>query len=59
MQNHEHMKWLMLEQMVFDTYEGVEVAKDTNVYGLLTNIRIRFRNTEDAMHFALRFGDLG
>jgi hypothetical protein len=55
MQTHERIKWLMLEQMIFDTYEDVDVVKNTNQYGLLTDMRIQFKDANDATHFKLRF----
>jgi hypothetical protein len=55
MQTHEGIKWLMLEQMIFDTYEDVKVVKNTNQYGLLTNMWIQFKDADDATHFKLRF----
>jgi hypothetical protein len=43
----------MLEQMVVSTYEDAIVIKDTNEYGLLTDVWIKFTDTADAMHFKL------
>jgi hypothetical protein len=56
MQRDEQIRWLMLEQMVSDTYEDASFIKNTNQYGLLTDIWIHFRDPDDATHFKLRFG---
>ena len=52
-QKYQHLRYHMLEQMVVSTYEDAIVIKDTNEYGLLTDVWIKFTDTADAMHFKL------
>jgi hypothetical protein len=53
MQKYEQLRYQMLEQMVASTYEDAIVIKNTNEYGLLTDVWIKFTDTSDAVHFKL------
>lgn len=53
MQKYEHLRYQMLEQMVAATYENATMSKSTNEYGLLTDVWIKFSDTNDATHFKL------
>jgi hypothetical protein len=53
MQKYQQLRYQMLEQMVASTYEDAIVIKNTNEYGLLTDVWIKFTDTSDAMHFKL------
>lgn len=53
MQKYEQLRYQMLEQMVASTYENATISKSMNEYGLLTDIWIKFSDTNDATHFKL------